>query len=167
MSLNRDPSKIKRYQSLIIFLIVAEVPLGLWLSIIASEPGERIIAGAFILAVVIAFSLIFGVPYLIKRDTHHPKVIVTFSPLKLAVDLDSKKCKYRILKKNAEEIASGNVAPVPGGEESWQIIIPKDVSSDTDTIELTLVDKSNTTWKTKLFYPYVTKQTATAEDEKQ
>ena len=80
---------------------------------------------------------------------------------------NSKKCTYKILKNNAEEIASGQVVPVPGGEESWQITIPKDIVSNDDTVELTLVDESNTTLKIKSFYPHVTKQTAIAEDEEQ
>ncbi len=60
-------SRIKRYQLLIVFLIVTEIPLGIWLTVIASDFIERAVVGSFILAVVIAFMIISGLPYVIKR----------------------------------------------------------------------------------------------------
>jgi len=59
--------RIKRYQLLIVFLIVTEIPLGIWLTIIASDFIERIVVGSFILTVVIAFMIVSGLPYAIKR----------------------------------------------------------------------------------------------------
>ena len=165
------PSKSTGPKILFAFLIVVEIPLGYWLSS-DSTSDEKLVPGILFFAVVIAFLIIFTITFKLSKVSHPkaihlPRVIVTFSPLKLAVNLDSKKCTYKILKNNAEEIASGQVVPVPGGEESWQITIPKDIVSNDDTVELTLVDESNTTWKIKSFYPHVTKQTAIAEDEEQ
>ena len=91
---------------LIAGLIIVEVLLGYLISPLLEDVDKNfwiiIVAVIFSFGSFVIFSVIFIIFYkLSKGSTHHPEVIVTFSPLKLAVDLDSKKCKYRILKNNA------------------------------------------------------------------
>jgi len=174
MSLKSDPSKFKiSLQSLVIILIIAVIPLGYWLGVIAETP-RSIIPGAFILAVVIALFVIYPITFhfLSKggrgaiSPTHLPKVNVVFDiPDASSVKLDYEKCTYKIYKINAKDV-SGKASAFkgPGG---WQITIPQDISSDNDTIELRLVERSGRKWTIGRFRPHVTTQKAIDEAEQQ
>ncbi len=164
-------SKIKvSPKSLLIGLIIAEIPLGYWLYVV-STTQLSIIPGAFIFGVVIAFLVIFQITFrnLSKEGivpTHLPKVNVVFDiPDASSVKLDSERCTYKIHKIGAED-DSGNADAVegPGG---WEITIPQDVSSDNDTIELRLVERSGRKWMIERFRPHVTTQKAIDEAEQQ
>lgn len=167
MHLNIDPSKIKGpYQLLAVVLIVIEASLGLWISSSAEGSEERIFAGILIVIVLIVFLIVFLIMFFRsskKVTTHLPKVNVVFTIPDSSVKLDTDKCTYRIKKIKGKGIkyVKGNAVAVRGKEDAWQITIPQDVSSNEDTIELTLVDESNTTWKIGSFYPHVTIQKAT------
>lgn len=174
MSLNPDLSKIKiSFRLLVIFLIVAEVPLGYWLLVIA-KTTLSVIPGTFILAIVVAFLVIFVITFrnLSKggtgatSPTHLPKVNVVFDiPDASSVKLDSEKCTFKIYKIGAKDV-SGKASAVegPGG---WQITITQDISSDNDTIELTLVERSGREWTVGRFHPHITTQKAIDEAEQQ
>ena len=167
MNINVDPSKIKGpYQLLTVFLIAVESILGYWM--IQSPNNERIIPGILVTIIFIAFlitTLKIKQSDSTGKTTHYPKVNVKFPISNLTINLDSERCTYKIRKANGED-ESGLANPVmeQGG---WQIIIPQDVTSDSDTIELKLIETSGKTWTINPFYPHVTKQIARDEDEEQ
>jgi hypothetical protein len=110
-------------------------------------------------ATVIAYKTIM------TTKSHLPKVIIDFPISPSDVRLDSEKCTYKISIRGEEAITGkAGIAFDKGG---WEINIPQDVSSENDTIELRLVEKSGKVWTTIPFYPYVTKQGVTDEDEEQ
>lgn len=170
MNINVDPSKIKGpYQLLTVFLIAVESILGYWMIRIPDDrSSERIVPGILVTIIFIIFLII---TLKIRqtdsngKTTHYPKVNVKFPISNLTVNLDSERCTYKIRKADGED-ESGLANPVmeQGG---WQIIIPQNVTSDSDTIELKLIETSGKAWTISPFYPHVTKQIARDEDEEQ
>lgn len=97
--------------------------------------------------------------------SHLPKVIIDFPISPSEVRLDSDRCTYKINIRGKKPL-SGKANPA-FGKGGWEINIPQDVTSEYDTIELTLVERSGKKWTTTPFYPYITKQEVRDEDEEQ
>ena len=166
MPLNIDPTRVKGpFQLLAVFLIVTEAGLGVWITAVAKEPNERIVAGVIMAIILILFLFRLPKDSKLSTNTHLPKVILDFPISPSVIKLDSEKCKYKINKTNGKVI-KGKANPA-FGKGGWQITIPQDVSSDDDTIELTLVEKSGKVWTTIPFFPHITTQKAIGEDEEQ